>query len=223
MLFFDVRLSEHDDTSCNTCHPLDRAGVDCRVTSAGTMGRIGKRNAPTVYNAAWHVAQFWDGRAADVEEQAKGPLLNPDEMAMRSPRAVTNVLAGIAGYRAVFQRAFPGEPIDFDHAAVAIAAFERTLATPARWDRYLAGDAEALTADELEGLRVFSDVGCIQCHTGELVGGSMFQKVGTVEPWPNQTDQAASRSRTSRPTRWCSRCRRCATSRSPVRISTTAR
>jgi cytochrome c peroxidase len=188
-LFFDARLSRHGDTSCNTCHPLDHGGADGHATSLGDGGKVGRRNAPSVYNAAWHVAQFWDGRAADLEEQAKGPLLNPTEMAMLSPPEVTAVLRAIPGYAPAFAAAFPAQVVDFDHAIRAIAAFERTLSTPGRWDRYLAGDATALTPGELDGLKVFADVGCVQCHTGELVGGSMFQKVGLIEPWPNQQDQ----------------------------------
>jgi len=110
-------------------------------------------------------------------------------MAMLSPPEVTAVLRAIPGYAPAFAAAFPAQVVDFDHAIRAIAAFERTLSTPGRWDRYLAGDATALTPGELDGLKVFADVGCVQCHTGELVGGSMFQKVGLIEPWPNQQDQ----------------------------------
>lgn len=189
-LFFDARLSRDGDVSCNTCHRLDRAGVDQRATSIGSKGKAGQRNAPTVFNAAWHVAQFWDGRAADLEAQAKAPILNPNEMAMLSPEAVAQTLRSIPGYVDAFAKAFPEEhgKIDLEHAAVAISAFERTLVSPGRWDRYLSGDTSALTHKELEGLKVFSDVGCVQCHTGELVGGSMFQRVGVAEPWPNQDD-----------------------------------
>jgi cytochrome c peroxidase len=189
MLFFDPRMSRGGDTSCNTCHALDQAGVDRRPTSVGTGGKIGARNAPTVYNVAWHVAQFWDGRAADLETQAKGPILNPDEMAMRDPEEVVHVVRGIPGYVTAFEKAFPGQPITFDRVADAIASFERTLGTPGRWDRFLDGDRTALTKEQIEGVRVFADVGCVQCHTGELLGGMMFQKVGLIEPWPNQKDQ----------------------------------
>ncbi len=188
-LFFDPRLSRGGQTSCHTCHSFERGGADPRPTSTGVDGRKGTRNAPTVYNAAWHVAQFWDGREPDVERQAAGPLLNPNEMAMRSPAEVTAVLRSIPGYQTEFAAAFGPNAIDFEHATLAIGAFERTLRTPSRWDTYLGGDRNALSAAELEGLKVFSDIGCIQCHTGELVGGSMFQKAGAQEPWPNQTDQ----------------------------------
>jgi cytochrome c peroxidase len=188
MLFFEPRLSKHNNTSCSSCHPLERAGADPRATSIGTDGEAGTRNAPPVFNAVRHFAQFWDGRASNLESQAKGPLTNPNEMAMTGPEIVSR-LRGIPGYVAAFGKAFPDEAIDLDHVAGAIAAFERTLVTPARWDRYLLGDRTALSARELEGVKLFADVGCVQCHTGELIGGSMFQKVGVSEPWPNQKDQ----------------------------------
>ncbi len=191
LLFFDPRLSRNHDVACNTCHPLDHAGVDHRATSLGSDGRAGTRNAPTVFNAALQVAQFWDGRAADLEQQVALPLLAPDEMAMLDAASVAEALRRIPGYASAFATAFPGErePRDLPHVARAIAAFERTLTTPSRWDRYLAGDDRALTPAEVAGFRRFSDLGCVDCHTGELIGGSMFQKVGVVEPWPNQRDQ----------------------------------
>lgn len=189
MLYFDPRLSRNQDISCNTCHPLDRHGAEDRATSIGSSGKPGKRNAPTVFNAATHIAQFWDGRAADLEAQAKEPILDADEMAMVEPHLVSLQLQHILGYVAAFGRAFPGEPINLDHVARAIAAFERTLVTPSRWDRFLEGDSNAMSRSERAGLKLFADVGCVQCHTGELVGASMFQKVGIVEAWPNQTDQ----------------------------------
>lgn len=174
--------------SCHSCHQLERGGADASPTSIGVDGKKGTRNAPTVYNAAWHVAQFWDGRERDVEDQAAIPILDPDEMAMRSRAHVTAVLRSIPGYQARFAAAFGPGTVDFAHATRAIAAYERTLRTPARWDAYLGGDRTALTPAELEGLKVFSDIGCIQCHTGELLGGSMFKKVGIERPWPNQAD-----------------------------------
>ncbi len=189
MLYFDARLSTGKDLSCNSCHALDRAGIDERTVSFGHNGKHGTRNAPTVYNTAAHIALFWDGRAADLEQQATGPILDPDEMAMLDARSVEKTLRGIPAYVAAFGRAYPGEPIDLPHVARALAAFERTLVTPARWDSYLEGDRTALTAAERDGLKLFADVGCVQCHTGELVGASMFQKVGIVEQWPNQLDQ----------------------------------
>jgi cytochrome c peroxidase len=187
MLFFEPRLSKAQKTSCNSCHVLDQYGVDNLTTSVGHRGQLGSRNSPTVYNAAGYFAQFWDGRAETVEEQASGPILNPVEMALASPEQGVKVLASIPEYR----DAFPGEaaPLTFANAARAIAAFERRLTTPSRWDDYLRGDQHALTVPELEGLKVFTNIGCMVCHTGEFVGGAMYQKVGIVEPWPDQHDQ----------------------------------
>lgn len=187
-LFNDPRLSLASDVSCRSCHDLGKGGVDGEKTSRGHKGKRGERNAPTVLNAAGHFAQFWDGRAATVEEQAKGPILNADEMAMPSGDAVVRRLKAIAGYRALFQQAFPdsAEPITYDGVGQAIGAFERRLVTPGRWDRYLEGDKNALTAREREGLKTFLNVGCMVCHTGPLLGASTFERVGVVEPWPNQ-------------------------------------
>jgi cytochrome c peroxidase len=189
MLYFDARLSRDHDLSCNSCHPLDRGGTDHASVSIGTDGQRGKRNAPTVFNSANQIAQFWDGRAPDLEHQAMGPMLDPAEMAMSNPAAVAATLRAVPGYVTAFGRAFPGEPIDLPHATRAIATFERTLVTPSRWDRFLEGDRNALTRTEQVGLKLFADLGCVQCHTGELVGGAMFQKAGFINPWPNQIDQ----------------------------------
>jgi len=191
MLFFDKRLSRDRDLSCNSCHRLDHYGVDNEPTSVGAKGQRGRRNSPTVFHAAGHFTSFWDGRASTVEEQAKGPILNPAEMAMADAPAVVAVLQGIPGYVAAFSAAYPGEasPVTYDNLAQAIGAFERKLVTPSRWDRYLAGNHDALTAQEIAGLKLFTDLGCMTCHTGELVGASTFQKVGAMAPWPNQADQ----------------------------------
>jgi cytochrome c peroxidase len=191
MLFFEPRLSKAQKTSCNSCHVLDQYGVDNLATSVGHRGQHGSRNSPTVYNAAGYFAQFWDGRAETVEDQATGPILNPLEMALASPEQGVKVLASIPEYREAFSKAFPGEatPLTFANAARAIAAFERRLTTPSRWDDYLRGKQQALTVPELEGLKVFTNIGCMVCHTGEFVGGAMYQKVGIVEAWPDQRDQ----------------------------------
>lgn len=191
MLYFEPRLSKAQKTSCNTCHVLANYGADGLPTSVGHRGQRGTRNSPTVYNAAGFFAQFWDGRAETVEEQATGPILNPVEMALTSPAQGVKVLSSIPEYREAFKQAFPGEaePLSFENAARAIAAFERRLTTPSRWDDYLRGNQNALTVPELEGLKVFTNIGCMVCHTGEFVGGAMYQKVGIVEPWPDQLDQ----------------------------------
>ena len=191
MLFFDPRLSRDGKISCNTCHQLDQYGVDGLKTSVGYRGKRGKRNAPTVYHAAGFFQQFWDGRSPDVEAQATRPILEPSEMAMASGKAVARVLAAIPGYVEAFARAFPGQPnpIHHDNVGRAIGAFERRLTTPSRWDAYLAGDKDALSAEEKTGFRLFAAVGCVVCHTGEMLGGQSFQKLGAVEAWPNQVDQ----------------------------------
>lgn len=189
-LFFETRLSKNHDVSCNSCHGLDTYGVDGKVTSEGHKKQRGGRNSPTVYNAAGHFVQFWDGRAADVEAQALGPMTNPVEMAMASGDQVTSVLRSIPGYAELFAKAFPGEsePVTYENAGKAIAAFERKLVTPSRWDAFLGGKADALTAAEKDGFNAFSDAGCTACHTGALVGGGMYQKLGLVKPWPELVD-----------------------------------
>lgn len=188
MLYYDPRLSKGQTVSCNSCHLLDKAGVDNRATSEGHKKQHGARNAPTVYNAALHVAQFWDGRAASVEEQAKGPVLNPVEMAMPSEAATVAVLRSIPGYAPLFAAAFPGEkdPITYDNMARAIGAFERRLVTPSAFDRFLEGDVKALTPEQLAGLDTFMSVGCITCHNGVGVGGGLYQKIGLVHEYATQ-------------------------------------
>jgi cytochrome c peroxidase len=191
MLYFETRLSKNGTLSCNSCHDLQRYGVDAEATSLGFKGQRGSRNAPSVYHAAGHLSQFWDGRAASVEAQAKGPIINPAEMGMPNGDAAVRAVADIPEYKAAFKSAFPTspKPITFDNIGIAIGAFERGLVARARWDDYLEGNAAALTPPEVEGLRVFTNVGCMVCHTGELLGGSSYQKLGSVESWPNQTDQ----------------------------------
>ncbi len=190
MLYYEPRLSLGQDVSCNSCHKLDAYGVDNEATSPGHKKQRGGRNSPTVYNAAGHVAQFWDGRAATVEEQAKGPILNPVEMAMKDAPSVVRVLKSIPGYAPLFKAAFPKDPdpITYDNLARAIGAFERQLTTPSRWDKYLAGDDAALTAQEKAGFAKFAKLGCPTCHNGANVGGHQYQKLGLVNPWPDQAD-----------------------------------
>jgi cytochrome c peroxidase len=184
MLYFDTRLSKNHDISCNTCHLLDSFGVDGKATSPGHKGQLGVRNSPTVYNAAFHVAQFWDGREPDVEAQAKGPVLNPVEMAMPSEEATVAVLKSIPGYVDAFGAAFEGDdPVTYDNMAAAIGAFERKLVTPDRFDKYLAGDGGAITPEERAGLDEFVSSGCITCHMGMGLGGALYQKLGLVEPY----------------------------------------
>jgi cytochrome c peroxidase len=190
MLYHDPRLSKSQKISCNSCHGLTEYGVDHRPTSPGHKGQKGDRNSPTVYNAAAHFLQFWDGRALNVEEQAKGPVLNPVEMAMASEKEVIAVLKSMPEYVAAFEKAFPGEKdaVTYDNLGKAIGAFERKLMTPARWDRLLRGDQNALTPAEKAGFNEFAAAGCQGCHSGALLGGNMFQKIGAAKPWPDTTD-----------------------------------
>jgi cytochrome c peroxidase len=190
MLYHEVRLSADDTVSCNSCHDLENFGVDGKSLSEGVGGQLGGRNSPTVFHAAGHFTQFWDGRAADVEEQALGPILNPVEMAMPDGDAVVAKLKDIPEYPPLFAAAFPdeGEPLTFENVGLAIGAFERGLVLPGRLDDLLAGQADALTPLELHGLATFQSVGCVTCHSGPAVGGMTFQKLGLVQAWPDLTD-----------------------------------
>lgn len=190
MLYYETRLSADQKISCNTCHMLDKYGVDGEPTSDGHKGQKGTRNSPTVYNAAGHVAQFWDGRAPTVEEQAKGPVMNPVEMAMPSEKVVVAVLKSMPEYVQAFKAAFPTDkdPVTFENMAKAIGAFERKLITPSRWDKFLKGDQSALTPAEKAGFNTFVNAGCQTCHSGVLLGGSMYQKLGVIKPYPDEAD-----------------------------------
>ena len=183
MLYFDPRLSASHAISCNSCHNIGLGGVDAEETSIGHKWQRGGRNAPTVFNSVFSTAQFWDGRAKDLEEQAGGPMLNPIEMA--SPKEhVSEQLAAIPGYVASFKAAFPGEAnaVTLANAQKAIAAFEATLITPnAPFDRYLKGDSSALTASQKQGLSAFIAKGCASCHNGVNLGGGMYAPFGAVE------------------------------------------
>ena len=191
MLYYDPRLSASQQISCNTCHGLDAYGAEQKPVSTGHKNQKGRRNAPTVYNAAGHFAQFWDGRAPTVEEQAKGPITNPIEMAMPTNAAALQVVKSMPEYVALFQTAFPNDkdPITYDNIGRAIGAFERKLVTPSRWDGFLEGNRSALTDEEKAGFNSFAAAGCQYCHYGVYVGGNSFQKLGVVKPWANQTDE----------------------------------
>ncbi|TGK20692.1 cytochrome-c peroxidase [Leptospira fluminis] len=192
-LYFEKRLSVNDSQACSSCHNVSGkgAGVDNLPTSPGAHGKNGDRNSPTSLNAGFHVAQFWDGRAADLKAQAKGPILNPVEMAMPSEAAVEKKLSEIPEYVELFAKAFPKEErkITYDNLAAAIAAFERTLITKDRFDEFQNGNYRALNSDEQKGLETFISTGCIQCHNGPLLGGNSFRKLGQVHPYENTTDK----------------------------------
>ena len=184
-LYFDTRLSRSNTISCNSCHNLATYGVDNNVTSMGHGWRLGPRNSPTVLNAALHMSQFWDGRANNVEEQAKGPIMNPIEMGGSDNEGHKIGVARIASideYVKEFKEAFPQDNNDvtLNNIADAIGAFERTLLTPSPFDQFLNGQEDALSNQQKEGLKTFMQVGCNTCHNGPAVGGSMYQKFGLV-------------------------------------------
>ena len=165
--------------------------MDGEKFSVGFNNHLTGRNSPTSFNAFMHVAQFWDGRAPTVEEQAKGPILAGGEMAMPSAEAVVKKISGIKGYEALFKAAFPNSSpaITYDNVGKAIGAYERLFVTPAKFDKLLAGELSAFNEKEKRGLKKFVTSGCVTCHTGNLLGGNIYQKLGLVKPWPNQKDQ----------------------------------
>jgi cytochrome c peroxidase len=182
-LYFDPRLSQSHNISCNTCHQIGLGGVDALPTSIGHKWQKGGRNAPTVLDAVFNIAQFWDGRAEDLKAQAGGPIQNPIEMGITHEHAV-EMLKGIPGYTKLFAAAYPDlkDPITMPNVVTAISAFEATLITPnAPFDKYLRGDETALTAEQKEGLKLFMDTGCATCHSGINVGGQMYAPFGVVE------------------------------------------
>jgi cytochrome c peroxidase len=182
-LYFDPRLSKSGFISCNSCHNLSMGGSDNLKTSIGHKWSQGPINAPTVLNSGMNIAQFWDGRAKDLKEQAGGPIANPGEMGYTHELAVAE-LQSIPGYVDEFKAVFGTDKIDIDKVTKAIAAFEETLVTPnAPFDEWLAGDDNAITKEELEGYELFKSSGCTACHNGEALGGNSFQKMGVVEPY----------------------------------------
>ncbi|TLP43772.1 cytochrome-c peroxidase [Cohaesibacter sp. CAU 1516] len=183
MLFFEPRLSSSALISCNTCHNLGMGGDDNLETSIGHGWQKGPRNAPTVLNAVFNIAQFWDGRAEDLKAQAKGPVQAGVEMAS-TPERVETTLKSMPAYVEAFTKAFPGEekPVTFDNMAKAIEAFEATLITPySRFDQFLEGNTKVMTAMEQEGLQLFMDKGCSACHAGVNIGGEGYYPFGVVE------------------------------------------
>ena len=183
MLFFDPRLSASGVISCNTCHNLGTGGDDNLPTSVGHGWQKGPRNAPTVLNAVFNKAQFWDGRAEDLKAQAKGPVQAGVEMANK-PETVVATLKSMPEYVERFGKAFPGDadPVTFDNMAKAIEAFESTLVTPGSpFDQWLEGNDAALTADQQKGLDLFIEKGCIGCHSGVNVGGQEYEPFGLVK------------------------------------------
>ena len=193
MLFFDPRLSKSGFISCNSCHNLSMGGTDNLQTSIGHNWQQGPINSPTVLNSSMSLAQFWDGRAKDLKEQAGGPIANPKEMAFTHELAV-DVLRSIPQYRIRFKHLFGADNIDIGMVTAAIAAFEETLVTPdSRFDKWLKGNEQALSQAELEGYKLFKESGCTSCHNGAAVGGGSFQKFGIYDIYKT-TNKAEGRS-----------------------------
>ena len=182
-LYFDPRLSKSGFISCNSCHNLSMGGTDNIPTSIGDKWQQGPINAPTVLNSSLNVAQFWDGRAADLKTQAGGPIANPGEMAFTHTLAI-GVLESIPQYVREFKQVFGKDKITIEEVTLAIAEFEKTLVTPnSPFDQWLLGKADALNADEKAGYKLFKESGCVACHNGPAVGGASFQKMGLVAPY----------------------------------------
>lgn len=182
-LYFERRLSKSGFLSCNSCHNLSRGGTDNLKTSIGHNWQQGPINAPTVLNSSMNIAQFWDGRAADLKEQAGGPIASPMEMAF-THTLVVEVLESIPQYVTEFNHVFGPDSINIDHVTQAIAEFEKTLVTPnSCFDQWLLGNGDALTNEELAGYQLFKQSGCVICHNGAAVGGNSFQKMGVIEPY----------------------------------------
>ena len=187
MLFFDPRLSKSGFISCNSCHNLSMGGTDNLPTSIGHKWHEGPISAPTVLNSSMNLAQFWDGRAKDLKEQAGGPIANPGEMGFTHELAV-DVLRSIPEYRTRFKQLFRSDKIDIGMVTDAIAAFEETLVTPdSRFDKWLKGDKKALNQTESEGYKLFKESGCTGCHNGAAVGGGSYQKFGVHEPYKTKS------------------------------------
>ncbi len=187
-LYFDKRLSKNQNQSCNSCHDVAKGGVDNLTTSPGSIEtKTGNRNSPTVLNAGLLDSQFWDGRAATLAEQAKGPLVNPVEMALVDHAAVEDIVRADPDYVKAFEAAFTDKQVNIENIATAIAAYEEMLLTPSPWDDYLNGNTAALNAQEKAGLQKFIKFECTACHTGVTLGGNTFQKFGLIHPYWEHT------------------------------------
>ncbi len=184
-LYFDARLSKGQDVSCNSCHDLAKGGADDKAHSTGTKGAKTIYNAPTVCNAAGGFTQGWEGRATTFEEFVGMHVAEPQVMAADAKR-VTDTINSIPAYAASFKKVFPGDKggVSADTFAKALGAYVRKLVTPSRWDKFLLGEQDALSAEEKSGLGVFMEAGCPTCHAGKYVGASMNQKLGLAKPWP---------------------------------------
>jgi len=176
MLFMDPRFSSTGTVSCNSCHNIMEGGDDSRTFSMGVHGKTGSRNAPTVWNSAFHSVQFWDGRADLLEDQAKGPVTNPVEMGVTEIEQAMDKVRAIPGYGPYFKEAFGKDSMTVDNAAKAVAAFERTLITPnSAYDKYVKGDKKAMTAQQVRGMETFASTGCVSCHSGAAFNGPKME------------------------------------------------
>lgn len=187
ILYFDPRLSHDGTISCNSCHNIMADGADGRPVGVGVQGQRGGRGSPTVWNSAFNTVQFWDGRAASLEEQAKGPLTNPVEMGMKDHDMVIGRIKLIPGYVTLFQKAFGKKAeINIDNTAKAIASFERTLITPnSPFDKYKRGNKKAMTASAIKGMKLVEEIGCTSCHVGDNFNGEGFKMgEGNYQPFP---------------------------------------
>ncbi len=180
MLYHDPRLSSTGTVACASCHNTMLGGEDNRPNSMGVNGQTGGRSAPTVWNSAFNAVQFWDGRAASLEDQAAGPVTNPIEMGMKDWDSVVARLKTIKGYNEAFARAFGDNSVSKDNATKAIAAYERTLITPnSPYDQYVGGDKQALTDQQVRGMNKMAELGCAGCHSGAAFNGA-----GTFQRFP---------------------------------------
>ena len=188
-LFFDKRLSVNGNISCDSCHSLDNGGAYPRPPVHVPV-KHSPRNSPTVLNAGFQFAQFWDGRSSNLEAQAKEPMLNPDEMGLPAEADLLKRLRGLKTYQTRFPEAFSDgtEPITIKNMSEAIAAFERTMITHDRFDEFLRGDDRALSRAEKTGLKIFLQTGCETCHNGPGLGGNSFQKIGVLHPYADTND-----------------------------------
>ncbi len=184
VLFFDPNLSADRKVSCASCHSPEHGGADPRPVSMGVHGKKGNVNAPTVYNSYFNFRQFWNGRAKDLKEQAKGPLHNPVEMNMNREK-IEKYLKNNEYYKEMFKRIYHKEP-NYEDTLDAIVEFEKALITPnSKFDRYLRGETK-LSPLEKKGYKLFKTLGCITCHNGINIGGNSFQKMGVVFPYKRE-------------------------------------
>lgn len=185
-LYMDTSLSKDGKVSCNTCHDLKKYGVDNEIFSIGADGVLDEPfNSPTTFNSVFNFVQFWDGKAKNLADQAKNPFINPKEMALKDEAEVVKRVEANAKYKASFDKIY-GE-ITMQNITDAIAEFEKTLITPnAPFDRYLNGDENAISSQAKRGWEAFKSNGCVACHQGQNIGGTMYQKIGIFEPYPNQ-------------------------------------